>query len=295
MQTRCSRQPKTFDDASHEAGATGEVAAVSAGSVERTQQFVTEIAMACLHIDEVEAGLSSEYGALHEQRNQIIELTIGQQRGLARFAGGVEQRMPVRRARRRRSLGLCPSAGVRELKTDDLTVFEQLAELGELPDSGVIDQQLVGVGAAICADRRCFGPYQSCSTIGEALPAAPHEVGRSTVARAIPPLHRQHREPVRNVQFAGDAVADGDRLSEHPRWLDHGIHRQINAERAEMLDEGVDGVEPADLRDHAHASSRRTMSASTSTSLVGRRSALGGVASLSAHPRSRNHIAASWR
>ena len=46
------------------AGAAGEVAAVAAGPVVGAQQLVEQVAVAVLHVDEVEAGLVGEHGGV---------------------------------------------------------------------------------------------------------------------------------------------------------------------------------------------------------------------------------------
>ena len=49
------------DDGAEEARAAGEVAAVAAGPVARAEQLVEEVAVAVLHVDEVEAGVGREH------------------------------------------------------------------------------------------------------------------------------------------------------------------------------------------------------------------------------------------
>ena len=51
-----------FDDLAHEARAVFQAAAIGAGPVDRAQEFVAEIAVAMLDIDEIKAALLGPLG-----------------------------------------------------------------------------------------------------------------------------------------------------------------------------------------------------------------------------------------
>jgi hypothetical protein len=248
-----------------------------------------------LDIDEVETGLTRQHRPIDEHADEVVELAVRDQRGVARSARPVEERVQVGSARCRHSIGAGVAPGVGELQAHDLAVAEQAAQHGQLPDRGSVDEELVRIGAALVADRGGLGPHQARTPCRKALPSPLNEIRRPTVRRAVPALHGQDREPVGHMQLARRAVANRDRSRESTAGFEDLVNRHVDPQRSEMRRERPVAVELANLRDHAHDSSRRTMSASTSRSPSGRRAAPVGVMSLEAHPRSWKNIAASWR
>src|SRR6185437_1786082 len=82
--------------------------------------------------------------------------------------------------------------------------FTQMSEIGE----GVfLHQQLIGIGSTVGADGDGLAaPNEFRSTRSETLPASSCQLGRPTVARAVPAFHRQN----------GEAIAD--RHTIHDAW-----------------------------------------------------------------------------
>src|SRR5262249_11106137 len=130
----------------------------------------------------------------------------------------VEQRMVVEEEWFEPSLLVRPgeAAGVRQLQADEQVVCpsealmmfsdEHFAQVGEVGEGVVAEEQLIGISPAIGADRDSLAaPDELGSARPEALPAAARQLARSAVARAVPALHRQDGETIadgRAVHFA---------------------------------------------------------------------------------------------
>ena len=90
-----------------------EVAAVPAASVDRAEQLVQQVAVAVLHVDEVEAGVGGERGGVGEPLDEGVELVVGEHARSPPRARAVEDGVVVRDARlraRRRGVPTGPSA-----------------------------------------------------------------------------------------------------------------------------------------------------------------------------------------
>src|SRR5215469_5424105 len=107
-------------------------------------------------------------------------------------------------------VGAGEAAGVRQLQTDQqiLRAAEALAMLGdkrfaqlsEIGERIVIEQELMGIGSAVVADGDGFAAPNELGPAGaETLPASARQLTGPTVAHAVPALHRQD----------GEAIADG--------------------------------------------------------------------------------------
>ena len=178
--------------------------------VRAAQQLVAEVAVAVLDVDEVEAGALRQHRGLHEARRQVVEVVVGQQRHRAVGAdAAVEHRVRVRRERLRLlvRVGARVAARVGQLQADDQVVGAEpgaavtreqvLAQLHEVGLRRRTEAQLVRVGAAVVAHGdRLAAPDQLRAALAEALPAAPRQVGRAAVGRAVPAFHRQDAEAV---------------------------------------------------------------------------------------------------
>jgi hypothetical protein len=70
--------------------------------VDRPEQLVAQVAVAVLHVDEVEPGLLGEDGSGDEGVDQVVELVVGQHRSVVALDADatVEDRMVERGARR---------------------------------------------------------------------------------------------------------------------------------------------------------------------------------------------------
>ncbi len=80
-----------------------ERAAVRAGSIDGPEQLVQEVAVAVLHVDEVEARVGRECSGIHVGVDQRVEVIIGQDDDRFRCHALVEHRVVVRDLWLRRS------------------------------------------------------------------------------------------------------------------------------------------------------------------------------------------------
>ena len=92
------------------------------GRLSRAEQLVTEIAVAVLDVDEIEAGSRGDAGRVDEALDERVELVVREQ--MRRHAGGkapVEHRMHVRGHRRPAAAGIRPrvTSRVGELQADE--------------------------------------------------------------------------------------------------------------------------------------------------------------------------------
>src|SRR5262249_9737843 len=78
---------------------------------------------------------------------------------------------------------------------------KRCAQLREISERIVVEQELMGIGTSVVADSNGFPTPNELGPAGaEALPAPPCQLAGPAVARAVPALHRQD----------GEAIADGD-------------------------------------------------------------------------------------
>ena len=218
--------------------------------------------------------------------------------------------MPVGGARRSFTLRLRPAAGVRELQAHqqvigrpealDVGVYEDAAELGEVPGRVWPDTELVRVGPTTRAYRHSLAaPDQLCSALAEPRPPAANQVGGPTIGGAIPALHRQDRPTVTNNQGARGTVPYFEGLRQGGAGADDHlrIERQVDTERSQVPGECCGVGKPPDL-DRGHqprTPMRRPRSVRASRSPSGRRTAPSGTRSALIHPRSLRNWAALWR
>ena len=157
-----ARMPSTIG--AQEAGAVLEAAAVAARPVVAAEELVAEVAVAVLHVHELEPGPLREHGGPHVVVGQAVEVLVGQDPHAAgeapvedRVGEGDERLRPVPGARAR------VAAGVGDLQAHHEVVRGALAEARlvgrdevvaqarqRLPGRGV-DHELAGVGAAVVA------------------------------------------------------------------------------------------------------------------------------------------------
>ena len=246
-----------LDDRAQEAGPVLEAAAVAAGPVVRREELVAQVAVAVLHVHELEAGALGQHRGPHVVLGQPVEVLVGQDPD----AGGeapVEDGVGEGHERLRTVPGVGPAvaAGVGELQAHHEVVrgalpeallvggHEVVAQAGErLPGRGV-DHELAGVGAAVVAHGRGLAaPDQLGAGEAEVPPAAAGQLGRVAVRRAVPALHGQDAEAVAGPQAvrlegASEGGVGGCR--------ERVVEGERDAARVEVPAEGVGGAEGGD-------------------------------------------------
>ncbi len=241
-----------------EPGPAVEVAAVATGSLVRREELVQEVAMAVLHVDEVEARLGRDARGRRVGPDQVVEPRVRDDVRVGRADGAVEQRMAVRDLWCRWAGGARPAARMGELQPDEWlgpvvgrgrVTGEQLgAQRGEVADRVRPDGQLVRVRPAVRAHRDGFAtPDESRARQAEAPPSPRDELGRPPVRRAVPALHRQDGPPVRQPRAARCGIDALDRTAEHRRGI--RMARQRDAEAREVCVERARVPELAHLHD----------------------------------------------
>jgi hypothetical protein len=180
-----------------------QITSVPAVAVVSRQQFVQQVAVAVLDVDEVEPGLPGEHGGVHVVLGEPVEFVVGQHRCGVDADAAVEQRVRVGRPRQRRSVGSRPAPRVRELQTAHLRRVEFLTQLRKVADGALVDDQLVRVGPPVGTHCRRLAPHEPAAARSETPPPPPYEIGRAAVGGSVPALHRQHGETVRSRQGAG--------------------------------------------------------------------------------------------
>ena len=235
------------DDLAQEAGAVLEAAAIAPRPVDRGQEFVPQIAVTVLDVDEVEARLLTRAAAaITKSLDQIVDLVVGHQRVVVRqVVFRVEQRMVIEDLRLQlrgcsggrsarngsaasRSADRRRCRSVRDASSPAVRAGRRIA-----PTVSLVDHQLVGIGAAIVADGDRFAaPDQLCAAAAEVLPAPPHQIGRLTIAAAVPAFHRQDAEAVAE-RFAVNPVGLRQRrIRRRPRSF--FVKRDVRADFCEM-------------------------------------------------------------
>ena len=85
-----------LDDLAHEARAVFEAAAIRSGPVDGAEEFVAEIAVAVLDVDEIVAALLGALGRDHVVVDQPLDLVVADHRPARRIAElAVEQRVVI--------------------------------------------------------------------------------------------------------------------------------------------------------------------------------------------------------
>ena len=83
------------------------------------EQFVQQVAVAVLHVDEVEPGVGRQHRGVDEALRQRVELVVVEQADVVGPDAGVQHGWRVDDPRRRRTERPAPAARVRELQADD--------------------------------------------------------------------------------------------------------------------------------------------------------------------------------
>ena len=117
-----------------ERGAARKVTAVAARPVVRAEEFVQQVPVAVLDVDEVESGFGCEDRRVDVRAREFVEFVVGEELRVARVDACVEERVPVRDTGLGISEGARPPAGVGELQSRDLLGGQQGAERGEIVD-----------------------------------------------------------------------------------------------------------------------------------------------------------------
>ena len=246
-----------LDDRAQEAGAVLEAAAVAARPVVGREQLVAQVAVAVLHVHELEAGPLREDGGPHVVVGQAVEVLVGQDPHAAgeapvqdRVGEGDERLRPVPGVRAR------VAARVRDLQAHHEVVRGALSEArlvsGDevvaqarqgLPGRGA-DHELAGVRPAVVAHGgRLAAPDQLRAREAEVPPAAAGQLGRVAVGRAVPALHRQDAEAVARAQAVGlERAGEGGVGGRRERV----VEGERDAARLEVPAEGLGGPEGRD-------------------------------------------------
>ena len=155
------------------------------------------------------------------------------------------------------AVGAAEAAGVRELQADVEIVGavraearrvrgdQRLAQAHEIGQRVLVDDELVGVGAAIVAHGgRLPAEDQLGAAEPEPLPAPERQLGGMAVERAIPALHRQDAEAV------AEREAARQRVGLRQRRVRPGLHLlvkgQLDPQLGHVLPEGGRGLQHGD-------------------------------------------------
>ncbi|OQA40206.1 MAG: hypothetical protein BWY52_02927 [Chloroflexi bacterium ADurb.Bin325] len=206
-----------------EARAVLEAAAVAPRPVDRAEKLVAQVAVAVLDIDEREPRALGQRRGAAEVLDQPGDVVVAEQRVVGRDAElAVEQRVMVEDGGLELlAVGPGEAARMGELEADEQVVGpavrgqvlcdQRLAQPSQRGQVGFVDEQLVRVCAAIVAHgHRLAAEDELCAAPPETAPAPQRQLGGRAVRGAVPPLHRQHREPVAD----GEAVRQLIRLRE---------------------------------------------------------------------------------
>ena len=235
------------DHGSEERCAPTQVTTEATLPVVAAEEFVEQVTVAVLDVDEVETRLLCEHGGRDVPLGQLVEFIVAEHRLRVDADSRVEHRVGVGGPRQRRATGTRPATRVGELQAAHLRGIEQLAELGDLVDSSLVEDQLIRVGTTVGAHRRGLSPHEPTTARCESAPPASNEIGRATIGGAVPALHRQHGEPIRCRQRSCCPVADHNGIGEHTARVDHVVDRDLDAEVGTVLAELIDRAQLLDL------------------------------------------------
>ncbi len=214
-----------LDHLAHEACAVFQRTPVFPRPAARGQEFVSQVTVAVLDVDKIEAELMRQGGGAQEIFDQAFDLTVGQRR--LRWSDAdlaVQQRVVVQEERLDLAVvRAAETAGVGELQPDQEVVrraktlavcSDQLAVKVFQPRQGVLgDQQLMRVGAPVCTHCHCLPtPHQLGAAQAEILPAPQGKLGRLSTRRAVPAFHGQAAETIANHPAAGQRIRLGQRV-----------------------------------------------------------------------------------
>ena len=155
--------------------------------------------MAVLDVDEVEAGLRREHGGVDVATDELVELVVAEQRVVGRRRRAVEERVPVRDARRGRALGRANRPEWVSCRPTTWSVGEQRRGGRRCPSTvRSSSTSWFGFARPSATDRRRLAPHEPAPLGADARPPPPDQVGRPAVVGAVPALHREHGEAVRH-------------------------------------------------------------------------------------------------
>ena len=258
---------------------------------------MSEVAVAGLHVDEVEARPLGQDGGRDEVVHQAIELVVGEHRGVVGTDPFVEQRMAVRRPRRRpRAVRTGVPPGVGELEPGHL-VGRASSERSSASPSTVVSSITSWLGLARPSRTTAVASPQTRPA--PLWPSRCHRRRtRSVGAPSAVPSHPSMgsvANRLADLDGPRTAVPKRRACGEHRR-IDHIGDGQIDAALGQVRAQLLQRLQLLDLREsarHSRSSSRSAMSCSTARSASGRRGAPTGVASVDAQPRSCRNSAAS--
>ena len=267
---------------------------------------MAQVAVAVLDVHELEAGAGRELGRVHELQRQSLDLRVGQHGMVSRNAKpAIEHGMVIDDDGLGPAPGPGEAAGVRQLQADEQIVaapelrlvrlHQGLPQLGQAAQVPFVDQELVGVRAAVGPHRhRLAAPDQLGAALPEADPAPASQRAGESALRPVPAFHGLDAEAIAECEPVGKAPGLGQR----PRGVEAVVgQRQREAKAARVAAKLVRAPQRGHAPIIAHPGSRqaamsRAISASTARSLCGRAGAPGGVPSSATWPVSLRNCAA---
>ena len=212
-----------------------------------------QIAVAVLHVDEVEALLLGEVSGAAERGDDLVHVAVAEHRGVDHVSARVEVGVSLSHARSR----IGPPAGVGELQADERLAPSRLPcgrdeGASEGTEGGrvrVVEEELTGIGSTFRTDRdRLTAPHPARARLSESSPASLDQLGRGAIPVGVPALHRLDDPTVCN----GDATAELEWLGQR-RTLGGAerpvVTRELETELVESGGQGVDATQALDARE----------------------------------------------
>ena len=230
------------DDAFEEPHARREAfAAIAAAARLARQDFVQQVAVAALDVDEVEACAMRDDGGADVVLADRFEFRVGNRfRAIWQRIPTLEQRMALRNARQEWAMRPREATGVRELESDQ-RAFRQCADFAaaraqfvqqalQIALAVVVQAQLARVGLAVFAHRKGLAAPDQRSAAAAEVPPSPQRVcARAAVRRAVPAFHRVRAEPVVEA-----LAAQLDRLRQRTVCAHRIVTSEVDAEFCEV-------------------------------------------------------------
>jgi hypothetical protein len=211
-------------------------------------------------VDEREPRIPRPPGGADKAFDEAREVAVGDDSYRA-IEPAVEQRVRIRGQRFRTMLRVRTreATGMRQLQTDEQIAVggrtealpmrrdERFAQACDRSARRVDEEQLIGVRAAVFADRdRLAPPHELRSTGAEVPPAARGEIARLAIGRAVPALHREDAEAIADVdavalEWAAERRMAAGRELRVETEIDAGAH-QIAGERVGRLEGREAGI-----------------------------------------------------
>ncbi len=213
-QARGSR-PNCSNNLAQETRPVLEAASIPPRPIHRAQKLMPQVTMTMLDIHESKACALRQPRGRGEIGHQSGNLAVAQQWGVRRNAElAVEPRVVIKNRRLQLgSVGPRKPAGMRELQADQqvglclVLVHECLPECCQLAQVGLVDEQLVRIGAAVVPDScRLAAPDQLGAARTEPPPAPQRQLARTAIRGPIPPFHGQDGETVADHNAAGQVI-----------------------------------------------------------------------------------------